>query len=107
VVSPFGALRMRSVRTGVLMAEPWWRLIAYCPRCAKRYVRGRPEWTTCLGCEVNPKWTLVVTAEFFAKAKKVFPGSVELPLPVRGEPDHDRGGDHDHDDDSGQMELAA
>jgi hypothetical protein len=90
---------------GARMTEPWWkerqRLTAHCPRCAKRYIRARPEWTTCLECEVNPKWTLVTAAEFYAKAKRVFPGSVELPLELPLEPDHD------HDDDSGQLELAA
>jgi hypothetical protein len=53
------------------------RLFAYCPRCAKRYTRGRPEWTTCLECEVNPQWTTVTTAEFIAKARAAFPGSYE------------------------------
>jgi hypothetical protein len=94
------------------MAEPGLRrrrrLTGHCSRCAKRFTRGKPEWTTCLECEIHPEWTLVTTAEFFAKAKRVFPGSVELPLPDspgrdRGEPDHD----HGDDDDLGQMELAA
>jgi hypothetical protein len=62
--------------------KPWWkerqRLTTHCPRCAKRYVRGQPGWSTCLGCEVNPKWTTVTEAEFIAKAKKVFPDSEEL-----------------------------
>jgi hypothetical protein len=79
-LSTFGALRMHSVRTGVVMAEPWWQLIAYCPRCAKRYTRAKPDWKTCLECEVSPKWTTVATAEFIAEAKRVFPGSHE---PVR------------------------
>jgi hypothetical protein len=67
------------------MAEPDLRrrrrLFAYCPRCAKRYVRARPEWVTCLECEVNPQWTPVVAGEFIARAMRMFPGSVELVAP--------------------------
>jgi hypothetical protein len=93
--------------------EPRWkeelRLTAHCPRCARRYVQGRPEWRTCLQCEVNPQWTLVTAAEFYAKAKEMFPGSVELPIAGdRDEPHHHDPSESDHDDDDlGQLELAA
>lgn len=26
----------------------------YCPSCGAVYRRGRPEWTTCLRCELGP-----------------------------------------------------
>ena len=66
--------------------ETWWqeqnRLAAYCPRCAKRYTRARPEWRLCLECTVNPQWATVPAGEFIAKAKQVFPGTVEIVEPV-------------------------
>ena len=76
-------VRLRRLRK---LREPWWegrrRLSAHCRRCAKRYLRAKPGWTTCLECEINPKWTTVTEAAFIAKAMKVFPGAHELPRSV-------------------------
>jgi hypothetical protein len=73
-------VRLRRLRK---LREPWWehrnRVTAYCPRCAKRYLRAKPGWTLCLECTINPRWTTVTEAEFVSKAKRVFPGAHEPP----------------------------
>jgi hypothetical protein len=81
-------VRLRTLRKP---PEPWWqergRLGRHCPRCTKFYIRGCLGWRLCLECETNPKWKLVLAAEFIAEGKKVFPGAHELPRPVETEDD--------------------
>jgi hypothetical protein len=77
--------------------RPWWfdnhRLAAHCPECGHRYTKARPDWETCLACELSVRgWDdgPIMRAKrdrFVERAVGAFPGARE-PEPVpEAEPD--------------------
>jgi hypothetical protein len=59
----------------VLPSNGWVPRWEDCPVCGERFMSARPGWTCCLACAIagDPE----VEAAFIAKAKEMFPGSVE------------------------------